>query len=102
MLPNFSAEAKINNEKLILQAGWIGYYNKTTYQYLSSINPWLQQPQFLLNTRTKEFYAGFKGSAGSHVTYDAKVSYMQMANQPLFVNDTLNRQIIFSRKTNRK
>lgn len=89
MLPNFSAEAKINNEKLILQAGWVGYYNKTTYQYLASVNPWMQQPKFLLNTRTKEFYAGFKGSAGSHVTYDAKVSYLQMANQPLFVNDTI-------------
>ena len=89
MLPNFSAEAKINNEKLILQAGWVGYYNKTTYQYLASLNPWMQQPKFLLNTRTKELYAGFKGSAGTHVTYDAKVSYLQMANQPLFVNDTI-------------
>lgn len=89
MLPNFSAEGKIKNEKLIFQAGWIGYYNKTTYQYLASVNPWLQQPKFLLNTRTKELYAGFKGSVGSHVTYDAKVSYLQMGNQPLFVNDTI-------------
>lgn len=88
MLPNFSAEAKINEEKFILQAGWIGYYNKTTYQYLASQNPWLQQPRFLLNTRMKELYAGFKGSAGTHLTYDARVSYIQFANQPLFVNDS--------------
>ena len=88
-LPNITAEAKIKNEKFILQAGWIGYFNKTTYQYLASLNPWLQQPKNLLNTRIKEQYAGFKGSAGTHVTYDAKVSYLQYSNQPLFVNDTI-------------
>lgn len=89
MLPNFSAEAKVSEEKFIVQAGWIGYFNKTNYQYLASVNPWMQQPKFLLNTRMKELYAGFKGSAGSHVTYDAKVSYLQFNNQPLFVNDTI-------------
>ena len=88
-LPNITAEAKINEEKFILQAGWVGYFNKTTYQYLASLNPWLQQPKFLNNTRIKEQYAGFKGSAGSHVTYDARVSYLQFSNQPLFVNDTI-------------
>lgn len=88
-LPNITAEAKITNEKFILQAGWIGYFNKTTYQYLASLNPWLQQPRFLLNNRIQEQYAGFKGSAGTHVTYDARVSYLQFSNQPLFVNDTI-------------
>ncbi len=89
LLPNFTAETKINEEKLILQAGWIGYFNKTTYQYLASVNPWLQQPTFLLNTKIKEQYAGFKGSAGSHVSYAARVSYLQFSNHPLFVNDTI-------------
>lgn len=89
MLPNFSAEAKLNEEKFILQAGWIGYYNKTTYESLANFNPWLQQPAFLLNTRIKEQYAGFKGSAGDHFTYNAKVSYLNISNQPLFVNDTV-------------
>jgi hypothetical protein len=94
-LPNISAEAKLKDERFILQAGWIGYYNKTTYQYLASINPWLQQPKFLLNTRVKEQYAGFKGSAGTHVTYDARISYLQFTNQPLFVNDTITGKSFF-------
>ncbi len=94
-LPNISAEAKLQDERFILQAGWIGYYNKTTYQYLASINPWLQQPKFLLNTKIKEQYAGFKGSAGTHVTYDARVSYLQFTNQPLFVNDTITGKSFF-------
>ncbi len=89
MLPNFTAEAKINEEKFILQAGWTGYFNKTTYQKLASINPYLNQPSFLLNTRITEQYAGFKGSAGSHITYNARLSYLALKNQPLFVNDTI-------------
>lgn len=89
MLPNVSAEAKITDEKFILQAGWIGYFNKTTYQSLAGINPWLAQPHSFLNTRITEQYAGFKGSAGGHFTYNAKVSYLQFSNQPLFVNDTI-------------
>lgn len=89
LLPNFSAEAKINDEKFILMAGWTGYFNKTTYQSLAAINPWLLQPSVLFNTRIKEQYAGFKGSAGDHFTYNAKVSYLNFSNQPLFVNDTV-------------
>ncbi|HWB24328.1 MAG TPA: hypothetical protein VG738_02560 [Chitinophagaceae bacterium] len=89
MLPNVWAEAKIKDEKFILQAGWIGYFNKTTYQSLAEMNPWLNQPHSFLNTRITEQYAGFKGSAGDHFTYNAKVSYLQFSNQPLFVNDTV-------------
>jgi len=70
-------------------AGWLGYYNKTTYESLAGKNPWLAQPTFLLNTRIKEIYGGFKGSAGSHFTYNAKIAYQKINNQPLFVNDTI-------------
>ena len=89
LLPNFTAEAKINEEKFVLMAGWTGYYNKTNYESLAEFNPWLQQPTFLKSTRISEQYAGFKGSAGVHFTYNAKVSYLHMYNQPLFVNDTI-------------
>ncbi|WP_153800695.1 hypothetical protein [Foetidibacter luteolus] len=88
-LPNFSADVKLKEEKFIFQAGWVGYFNKTNYRNLAQMNPWLQQPTFLNNTKITEMYAGFKGSAGSHVTYNARVSYLQFTNQPLFVNDTL-------------
>ncbi len=89
LLPNFSAEAKLQDEKFILQAGWIGYYNKTTYKSLAYFNPFLQEPSFLFDTKIKEQYAGFKGSAGSHITYNARVSYLHFTNMPLFINDTI-------------
>jgi hypothetical protein len=90
LLPNITAEAKINGEKFVLQAGWVGYYQKNTYQSLSSINPFLQQPTALNNTRIHEQYAGFKGSAGNHFTYNAKLSFLKMIGQPLFTNDLVD------------
>ncbi len=89
LLPNFTAEAKLNEEKFVLQAGWIGYYQKGSYQSLANYNPFIRQPENLLNSKIREQYAGFKGAAGSHITYGGKVSYLQIDNQPLFVNDTI-------------
>ena len=88
-LPDFKADIKLNDERFVLQAGWQGYFNTNTYQSLSATNPWMQQPTFLNNTRIREQYAGFKGSAGDHFTYNARVSFLKMYDQPLFVNDTL-------------
>ena len=92
MLPNITTEVKINEEKFVLMAGWKGYYNKTNYQYLAGFNPWIAQPAFLKSTRFIDAYAGFKGSAGSHFTYNAQLTVQHIYNQPLFVNDTLTGQ----------
>ena len=89
LLPDFTAEAKLNDEKFVLQAGWVGNYVKNNYRSLSEFNPFVAQPKQLLNTRVTEQYAGFKGSAGPHFTYNARVSYLHYSNHPLFVNDSL-------------
>lgn len=88
LLPNFTADVKLNEEKFILQAGFIGYYNRNSYQTLADFNPFIQQPNELINSLVKEFYGGFKGSAGDHFTYNARVSILKINNQPLFINDT--------------
>src|SRR4029079_712109 len=64
MLPNIMADITTNDQNFTLQLGWIGYYNKGSYQRFASINPWLAQPDTLINTRVQEGYAGFKGSVG--------------------------------------
>ncbi len=90
MLPNAMADITTNDQRFTLQLGWIGYYNKGSYQRFASINPWLAQPDSLLNTRVQEGYVGFKGSLGNHFSYSAKVGYQQHRNMPLFYNDTLD------------
>ncbi len=87
MLPNLMADITTNDKRFTLQLGWIGYYNKGSYQRFASINPWLAQPDSLLNTRVQEGYVGFKGSISDHFSYSAKVGYQQHKDIPLFVND---------------
>lgn len=90
LLPNFVANISTSDQRFGIQLGWIGYYDKGSYQRFESINPWLAQPGLLLNTRMQERYAGFRGSLDNHFTYAAKVGFLQYKNMPLFVNDTLN------------
>lgn len=90
LLPNFNLLVKLTDERFVLQGGWIGYYQKNTYQSLAGYNPWIAQPEDLKNTRVKEQYAGFKGSTGSHFTYNAKVSYLNFSNAALLTNDIID------------
>lgn len=87
MLPNLMADITTTDQRFTLQAGYIGYYNKGSYQRFAGINPWLASPDSLLNSRVQEGYAGFKGSVGAHLSYSAKVGFQQHRNIALFVND---------------
>lgn len=90
MLPNVMADITTNDQRFTFQLGWIGYYEKGSYQRFASINPWLAQPDSLFNTRVQERYAGFKGSLEDHFTYSVKAGFQQYRNIPLFVNDKVD------------
>lgn len=90
MLPNIMADITTNDQRFTFQLGWIGYYNKGSYQRFAGINPWLVQPDSLFNTRVQERYAGFKGSIDNHFSYSAKIGFQQYRNMPLFVNDKVD------------
>ncbi len=88
LLPNFLADITTNDQRFAFQLGWIGYYDKGSYQRFASINPWLAQPGILSNTRLQERYAGFRGSLTDHFTYSAKIGFTEYHNAALFVNDS--------------
>ncbi len=90
LLPNFIAEIPTSDQRLTFQAGWIGYYDKGSYQRYAAINPWIAQPTALLNTRAQEIYGGIKGALNDHFTYAAKVGINKYWNMPLFVNDSID------------
>lgn len=90
LLPNLTAEARIKETGLNVELGWVGYYQKNSYRSLAGFNPWIQTPNSLLNTKISEQYLGFKGSAGNHFTYQARLSFMQLYNQALYVNNYLD------------
>ncbi len=90
LLPNISAVIKVKDKPFVLQAGWTGFFQKNNYQSLSAFNPFIAQPSNLFNTRTTEFFGGLKGSAGSHLSYNARVGIRTNSNAALFLSDTLD------------
>ena len=85
--PELTIETKFTDMDWSLEAGWTGNYQKNTYRSLAEYNPWISAPTSLLNTKIAEQYIGIKGSSGNHLTYMARLSFLKLNNQPLFVND---------------
>lgn len=88
MLPNFLVEFPILEDKFVIQGGWLGYYNKGSYQHFAAINPYLSVPSKLKNNRMTEGFVGIRGTFLNHFTYSAKIAGLQYRDVPLFVNDT--------------
>jgi hypothetical protein len=89
LLPNIMAEVSSNDKRISIQAGWIGTFRSSGYQYVANMNPWVWAPDKTYNSRIDERYAGLKGSIGDHFSYGAKLAYNKINSQPLFVNDTI-------------
>jgi hypothetical protein len=88
ILPDLTADIRLQDTKFVLQLGWLGYYQKGSYQRWASINPYIAQPTTLKNTKVDERFIGFKGTSGDHIVYGVKAGYFGYKNMPLFVNDT--------------
>jgi hypothetical protein len=89
LFPNIMADIASSDKRFSFQAGWVGYLRNSGFQYTANINPWIWAPDSVYNSSIEERYAGFKGSAGDHLSYSAKIAYNKITNQPLFINDTV-------------
>ncbi len=90
MLPNFTAEGKLSNSPLTLQVGWDGNFQKNSYRSLVAFNPWIGPFSTLLNTQINQQFLGVKGNKGNHISYNARIAFQQLKNQPLFLNDAID------------
>ncbi|HXR83103.1 MAG TPA: hypothetical protein VN722_02255 [Hanamia sp.] len=88
ILPNIYAEAQLQQNVLMIQAGWVGRYISNSYRTLSAENPFMQDPLFLNNTKEIQYYGGIKATVGKHFSFNAKAAFISYTDMPLFVNDT--------------
>ena len=88
-LPNINGEYRLA-EAFALTAGWVGSFQKNTYKTLAAINPFIEQPSSLVNTKVNEIYGGIKGGVGKHFTFNGQVSFLKLTNQALFVNNAVD------------
>ena len=88
MLPNITAEANIKSSNISVELGWLGTYQVNSLRTIAGINPFIEFPNSnILNTKIAEQYIGFKGSAGNHLSFKARLSLLQLFDQPLFTNN---------------
>ncbi len=90
MLPDIYGEAQLQNKVLMIQGGWTGRFVKNTHRTLSLINPYMQDPLFLMNTKENQYFGGVKATVGKHFNFNAKAAYITYNNMPLFVNDSVD------------
>ncbi len=96
-MPNITADITTASQRFTVQLGWIGYYNKGSYQRFSTMNQWINRPDSLLNQSIIERFIGVKGSVGDHLTFSAKGGVHTYRNTPLFVNDGLDGKTFLTR-----
>ncbi len=101
VFPNIYGEARIQDKLFLVQAGFTGRFIKNNYQYLTSVNPFLQTLSFQRNTKETELYGGLKATIGSHFNFSAKASWLTYSNLPLFVNDTADGKTFVVRNESR-
>ena len=90
ILPNVYAEAQLQKNVLMIQAGWVGRYLPNSFRTLSTENPYMQDPTFLNNTKEVQYYGGIKATVGKHFTFNARAAFINYKDMPLFINDSLD------------
>ncbi|BDQ11302.1 TonB-dependent receptor [Sediminibacterium sp. TEGAF015] len=86
LLPNLILQTGLSGTSLKLEAGFQGSIDKNSFRSLAKFNPWIALPNAIKNTRMIEQFIGFKGNSGNHISYNAKLAYRQLTDQPLFIN----------------
>jgi hypothetical protein len=88
VLPNIYGELPLAKKKFTIQAGFVGKYNKNTYQNLSALNPYLATFTQEQNTKEVEVYGGVKANIARHFVVSAKAGVVRFDNTPFMINDT--------------
>lgn len=86
LLPNLTLQSHLSGTTIQLEAGFQGGFAKNSFRSLAQFNPWIGLFNRIQNTRMVEQFIGFKGYTGNHISYNAKLAYRQMTDQPLFLN----------------
>lgn len=88
VLPNIYAEVQLQQNALMVQAGWVGKYIANSFRTLSQENPYMRDPSFLNNTKEIQYYGGIKATVGKHFNFNARAAFISYTDMPLFVNDS--------------
>jgi len=87
--PNVDVSYNVFDDIIVPYAGLTGGLQKNSFKTLTDKNPFVLSQLAMANTnRRLQLYGGLKGTLSSTVAYDAEVSYANIGNMVLYVNDT--------------
>ncbi|HEX8517073.1 MAG TPA: hypothetical protein VF868_12815 [Bacteroidia bacterium] len=86
--PNVELSYNIFEEIIIPYAGVTGGLKKNSFRSVTDENPFVKSELTVSNTNTKyEFFGGLKGTLSSKIAYSTRVSYADVQNMLMYVND---------------
>lgn len=88
-VPVIEARYSLFNDMFIPYIGIDGGVKQNSFQTLNRENEFILNRLRLYNTRTMNFYGGFKGTLSKTISFNLGASYKLIDNQVLFVNDTI-------------
>ena len=88
-LPDLEASFSIPNTQFMITAGWISQLKQNTYQYLSSVNPYMSNLYTVQQTKTTEVFGELKSNISNNLSFSGRVGWWQYNNLPLYINDTI-------------
>lgn len=87
--PNVELSYNIFEDIIIPYAGVTGGLQKNSFKSLTDKNAFVLPTLTLFNSNKKyEFFGGLKGTLSSKIAYNAMVSYANVGNLAMYVNDT--------------
>lgn len=92
LLPDIKFAWKAPTGALMIAAGWQARLQQNSFRQLSTENPYIFDQYKTRQTRQDEVYASLHGAAGSHFSFDARLSWWQFDNLPMYLNDTLDQK----------
>jgi hypothetical protein len=86
--PNVELSYNIFEDIIIPYAGVTGGLRKNSFKSITDENPFVKSELITKNTNTRyEFFGGLKGTLSSKIAYTTRVSYANVNNLQLYVND---------------
>ena len=87
--PNLDLSYNVIDDIIIPYAGITGELQKNSFKSFTDHNPFVLSSLPMQNTNKKyEFFGGIRGTLSSTTAFNARASYANVSNMPLFVNDT--------------
>ena len=88
LLPDITAGYQVNDHFKV-NAGWQAKLIQNTFQQLYLRNMFLFGPQKVQQTRSDEVFGAFEAGIGKHISINARVSWWQYDNLPMYLTDSM-------------